>query len=524
MWTKIELQGEPLLLATIRDITEQRRMEEALRAGERRLRLFAENASDVIWTMDLSGHFTYMSPARERLMGYKWEEGMRLMADADMTPASRAATREMLAKIREMAKAGQRIPGKTIEVELVRRDGSTVWTEVTFSGMYDESDKLVGIQGITHDISERKQAETRQVRSLRRVEGVNRLQEELLVPGSIEKKFKQVTDAAVELLDLDFCRIWMVKPADLCNNGCIHAATVEGPNACRRRDQCLHLMASSDSYTYVDGNHCRVPFGAYKIGGIASGEDNKFLTNSVTTDPQVDDHQWAKSLGLVSFAGYKLHDANGDPLGVLAMFAKHPVSEEDDAFMSNLAETTSRVILRHQVAEELEKTRAQAVEANRAKSRFLASMSHEIRTPMTSILGYADLLTDSSLSPSSRNNYLAVIRRSGENLLTLINDILDLSKIEAGKLSLDVRRCDVVSLVADVASVVRPAPRDAAFPCRSSTRARCRRRFSPTAPACGRPSSIWRAMPSSSPSGGACGSRPPSCPAGAKASRRCGSR
>ncbi len=83
-------------------------------------------------------------------------------------------------------------------------------------------------------------------------------------------------------------------------------------------------------------------------------------------------------------------------------------------------------------------------------------MSHEIRTPMTSILGYADLLTDSSLSPSSRNNYLAVIRRSGENLLTLINDILDLSKIEAGKLSLDVRRCDVVSLVADVASVVRP--------------------------------------------------------------------
>ena len=104
-------------------------------------------------------------------------------------------------------------------------------------------------------------------------------------------------------------------------------------------------MASSGRYTHTDGNHRRVPFGAFKIGRIASGETNKFLTNSVTTDPQVGDHEWAKSLGLVSFAGYKLRDANGDPIGVLAMFAKHPVSEEDDAFMSNLAETTSRVIL-----------------------------------------------------------------------------------------------------------------------------------------------------------------------------------
>ena len=185
-------------------------------------------------------------------------------------------------------------------------------------------------------------------------------------------------------------------------------------------------------------------------------KNNKFLTNSVTTDPQVHDHQWAKSLGLVSFAGYKLRDANGDPIGVLAMFAKHPISEEDDAFLSNLAETTSRVILDNTAAEELRKTREQAVEANQAKSRFLATMSHEIRTPMTAILGYADLLMDPTISPSSRNNYAAAIRRSGEHCLALINDILDLSKIEAGKMSLDMGRCNVVSLLTDVASIVRP--------------------------------------------------------------------
>ncbi len=86
-----------------------------------------------------------------------------------------------------------------------------------------------------------------------------------------------------------------------------------------------------------------MPLGCYKIGRVASGENKKLLTNSVTTDPEVSDHQWAQSLGLVSLAGYKLGVANGDPSGVLAMFAKRPISEEDDAFLSSLAETTSKV-------------------------------------------------------------------------------------------------------------------------------------------------------------------------------------
>ena len=75
---------------------------------------------------------------------------------------------------------------------------------------------------------------------------------------------------------------------------------------------------------------------------------------------------------------------------------------------------------------------------------------------MTSILGYTDLMLDPASNQSSRNNYLAVIRRNGEHLLGLINDILDLSKIEAGKFTVDLQRCCLVSLLADVASIVRP--------------------------------------------------------------------
>jgi len=106
------------------------------------------------------------------------------------------------------------------------------------------------------------------------------------------------------------------------------------------------------------------------------------------------------------------------------------------------------------LTEELKRAKIAAEAADRAKSQFLANMSHEIRTPLTSILGYSDLLYEECEIAETRER-LQIIKRNGEHLLTVINDILDLSKIEAEQVRLEKIAVSPVELVADAVAVVR---------------------------------------------------------------------
>jgi signal transduction histidine kinase/DNA-binding response OmpR family regulator len=104
---------------------------------------------------------------------------------------------------------------------------------------------------------------------------------------------------------------------------------------------------------------------------------------------------------------------------------------------------------------ELVKARDEAQAANRAKSTFLANMSHELRTPLNAILGFSNLLRESGASEQQRRD-LDIINRSGKHLLGLINDVLDVAKIEAGRTGLEIAPFELGSLIQDVMDMVRP--------------------------------------------------------------------
>ena len=145
---------------TNRDITERKATEEALRKSEERYRLLTENMSDVVWLIDAKTfRHLYVSPSIEKISGYTRKEYMEIQPRDVMSPASAEKAAHNFMRSLEQAAAGLPIECPTYEVQAFRKDGSSVWAEISYNLVYDDSGRVVAIQGANRDITERKAAE-----------------------------------------------------------------------------------------------------------------------------------------------------------------------------------------------------------------------------------------------------------------------------------------------------------------------------------------------------------------------------
>lgn len=319
-----------------REIRERKRTEKALTKSETRFRTLYATSNDALMVLD-ENLFCDCNDATIRMFGCRDQEEFCSKHPSELSPA------RQLDGTDSMELANQRI-ATAMETGMNRFEwihkrldtGEDFPAEVLLSRM--ALDGRTVFQASVRDISERKRTES-YIRKL------NQLQSNLLDPGILENQLKKITDGVVDIFKADFCRIWLIAQGDRCTTGCTHAAIKEGPHVCRHRDKCLHLVASSGRYTHVDGEtHRRVPFGCYKIGGIASGEYHSFLTNDVANDPRVHNHEWAKDLGLVSFAGVQLGFPHGEAIGVLALFSQSVLSDEEYSLLEGVGNLSIRVM------------------------------------------------------------------------------------------------------------------------------------------------------------------------------------
>jgi diguanylate cyclase (GGDEF)-like protein/PAS domain S-box-containing protein len=179
---------------------------EALRESEERHRLLADNAQDVIWTMDIDGRFTYVSPSVEKLRGYSANEAIEQTLEQTLTPDSLAKVKSAIGRTIAAVQNKQPFPDFVAELDHYCKDGSTVCAETRTSGIYDAEGNFIGIVGVSRDITERKKSEER-IRYMAQHDSLTGLPNRALFADRLQQALsyckRHNRALAVMLLDLD---------------------------------------------------------------------------------------------------------------------------------------------------------------------------------------------------------------------------------------------------------------------------------------------------------------------------------
>ena len=406
-----DAEGRPLrVLGTLEDITEtvQTEQERAI------LSQVVEQGPSAVILTDPAGRIEYVNRQFSILSGYSWDEVQGKNPRLLKSPATPAAT---YVDLWSSLKSGRSWYG---ELQNLRKDGKPYWVQISISPIVDSTGKVYRYAGQQIDISAKKAVEEAARAQYEFQVFLTRISDQLLTVRG------EAAVPAVSTVLGDLARQFR---ADRCflgflgkSNPVLHVRAAwdrTGPapvKAIDLRSEPLWVRRIRTREAFQSrGLPCPVPWANRPSGGLL----------------------------LVPLEG-----GYGDA-GCLVMEADGPRpdwGDEVQVAMTVVANTLSSYLRRMVDEEDLRKARTEAEEANQAKSDFLAHMSHEIRTPMSGILGLADLVLGQGLSPEARS-LVEGIQASGHALLALVSDILDVSKIEAGKLELEVTPFSLGELV-----------------------------------------------------------------------------
>ena len=412
------------------EIAKRAQTEHALRAGEQAYRELYEDAPNVYWTTSIDGVIKRVNRRATELFGYSREEliGMRLPDLVRDAPGGLPVARAITARVL----AGESVFDQ--EVECVGKDGRTIWVSASVAPYRNERGELEGTRSSLSDITQRKQMEIA-IGRRRELEALVTSTSTLIAsvaPAELDAQIERALELA--------CAVFGGDRAFVCAQG------------------------DREGAVRITHRYTRTPPASAPADGFALRHHlTRIRKDAVIHLPDVNASRSRALKQELGAAGAQSRlmvplRSGSTVVGALAIDAlEQPRQWDDDEIelFGMLGETLAGALVRRDIAVSLENAKLAAEAANRAKTEFLASTSHELRTPLNGILGYAQLLDrDTTLSDDQREA-VQTIQWCGEHLLKIINELLDLAKIESSRFELAPAPVDLPRLLQDAADIGR---------------------------------------------------------------------